>query len=212
MKTIISALAANMICVALANAGNLIVNGNFDQNAPASGCAAGATSVYGWKLLSGNVDLDSAARGCSGISPITGTHFLDLSGSFAGGTENNTAVLYQDVPTKVGTVYQLTFYVGGNPQWQYSPTSGYPNDGPLKAVQLFVNAAPIQTYTINTQGALNTQAQWTLATYTFVATSTTTVISFHSLNGIGSNANPNGMPAQPSDFGPLLTGVSLVSL
>ena len=211
MKTIARILVASLLCIATANAGNLIVNGDFDQNAPASGCAAGTTTVYGWKILAGNVDIDSAAPGCSGVSPVIGGHFIDLTGSHAEDGENDVGVLYQEIPTKVGTVYQLTFYFGGNAGWQNLP---YPNDGPLKAMQLYVNSVLIQTYTVNTSGTvpIGSNPQWVLGTYTFTATSTTTVISFHSLNGTGSVADPNGMPAAASDFGPLLSGVSLVAL
>jgi hypothetical protein len=220
MNTFMRVLVVSLLCISSARAGNLIVNGNFDTGLAAGTCVYGTTTVSGWKILAGNVDIGAA--GCYGldygadpygpnaITPVIGGHFASLTGSNGG---NNVAVLYQDVPTKVGTVYQLTFYFGGNFEWIYNDCTAdcLPNDGPLKAMQLYVNSVLIQTYTMNTADGV-AAPQWVLGTYTFVATSTTTVISFHSLNGTGSVADPNGMPAQPSDFGPLLVGVSLFAL
>jgi hypothetical protein len=193
-------------------AGNLIVNGNFDNGLTAGTCVYDPTPS-GWKTLSEGVEggVQILSWGCNGMSPPVGGHFVDLTG---GDSLNSASVLYQDVSTKVGSVYQLTFYFGGNPLWYYAyGVSGIANDGPLKAMQLYVNSVLIQTYTVNSAvAAADMGPQWVQGTYTFVATSTTTVISFHSLNGNNSVSDPNGMPAQQSVYGPLLSGVSLIAL
>ncbi len=111
-----------VFCVAAMVAGpsafaNLLVNGDFTQGAPQSGCAPGVTSFPGWTVTSGNVDLDSAAAGCSGIAPVVGSYFVDLTGSFAP-YENDVGTIMQTFTTIPRTEYSVSFYFGGNPQWQ----------------------------------------------------------------------------------------------
>jgi Protein of unknown function (DUF642) len=216
MKTFIGIVLAGVFCISSvgAGAGNLIVNGNFDNDIAAGTCiptatyGAGTATVSGWKILDG-LEVQILAGACSGVYPVIGGHFVDL-------TSGSAAVLYQSVATKVGTVYQLSFYFGGNPVWCVTPpgVSGIPNDGPLKAMQLYVNSVFIQTYTVNSAVACaDLGPQWVLGTYVFVATSTSTTISFHSLNG-AVTGDPNGEtgPEASSNWGPLLSGVSMVAL
>jgi Protein of unknown function (DUF642) len=177
---------------------NLITNGNFGIGAPPSGCVAGTTTLSGWTVTAGNIDIDSAAPGCSGIAAAPGaTYFLDLTGSFAEDGVNDVGAISQTINTVVGQKYSLTFYFGGNPQWQ---DTSYPNDSPLKAMDVFVNNAIAGVYSTNTAGVSTTDAQWTKEKIAFTATSASTTISFDSLNG---------SPANPSDFGPLLDDVSV---
>ena len=190
-----------VFCVAAMVAGpsafaNLLVNGDFTQGAPQSGCAPGVTSFPGWTVTSGNVDLDSAAAGCSGIAPVVGSYFVDLTGSFAP-YENDVGTIMQTFTTIPRTEYSVSFYFGGNPQWQYLPE--YPNDSPIKAMNVLINGSVVDSYSVDTTGAALTDAQWTSETLDFMATGSTTDLSFASLNGISS----------PSDFGPLLDGVNV---
>lgn len=188
-----------------ANAANLIVNGDFATGAPASGCSAGLVngSLPGWTITN-NVDIDSALQpfdppaGCSGISPPVGTYFIDLTGSGAEGGVNDRGSISQTVSTQVGQTYDLSFYFGGNPQWQYLR---YPNDGPVKAMDVLLNNDAYGTYSVNTAGAAVTNGQFTAENLYFTATSSSTTIGFESLNGVGITA--------PSDFGPLVADVIL---
>ena len=59
---------------------NLLINGNFDLDAPTSGCLPGTTTVPGWQVTTGNVDIDSDTTGCSGIASAVGMYFIDLTG------------------------------------------------------------------------------------------------------------------------------------
>ena len=180
---------------------NLVSNGNFGVGAPSSGCVAGTTSLTGWTVTSGNVDIDSAAQGCSGITAAPGaSYFVDLTGSHAENAINDVGAISQDINTVAGQKYSLSFYFGGNPQWQGSL---YPNDSSLKAMDAFVNGSIAGVYSVNTAGVPLTDAQWTKEKIVFTATSTNTVISFDSLNGSSSN---------PSDFGPLLDDVSVKAI
>jgi hypothetical protein len=186
---------------------NLLVNGNFAAGAPASGCAAGISDpapgvsspdLPGW-LITNNVDIDSAVQpfpACSGISPPKGTYFIDLTGSFAPADDRGT--VYQTVATHPGATYDLSFYFGGNPQWQLL---GYPNDGAIKSMDVLVNSDVIGTYSVNTAGVPITDGSFRLENIDFTATSSTTTLSFESLNGVGVTS--------PSDFGPLLAAVNL---
>ena len=68
-------------------------------------------------------------------------------------------------------------------------------------MSVFVNGAIAGVYGVNTEGALVTNPQWKSEKILFLATSTSTTITFQSLNGSATN---------PSTFGPLLDAVSVV--
>lgn len=207
MRTAVLAAAFTVLFTTQAANANLLVNGNFAAGAPASGCAAGISDpapgvsspdLPGW-LITNNVDIDSAVQpypACSGISPPKGTYFLDLTGSFAPADDRGT--VYQTVTTHPGATYDLSFYFGGNPQWQ---VLGYPNDGAIKSMDVLLNSDVIGTYSVNTAGVPITDGSFSLENIDFTATSSTTTLSFESLNGVGVTS--------PSDFGPLLAGVNL---
>lgn len=176
---------------------NLVVNGNFSE--PGTGCAAGTTTLPGWTISAGNIDIESAS--CSGLnSAHGGTYFLDLTGSHAENGVNDVATLSQTIVTVVGQAYKLTFSFGANPQGQTMP---YPNDSELKAMTVYVNGSLSGVYRTHTAGVAPTDPQWKQREICFVATSTSTTITFDSLNGSVTN---------PSDFGPLLDDVSLVAV
>jgi hypothetical protein len=176
---------------------NLLSNGSFEQQPPARGCAAGVTSLPGWTVTSGNIDIDSAAAGCSGIAAADGAYFIDLTGSFAENGVNDVGTISQGVSTRVGTRYSVSFWFGANPQGQY--LTQYPNDSAIKSMNVLLNGSVLANYTLNTSGVSPTDAQWALETLFFTATSRTTYLSFQSMNGIGAR----------SDFGPLLDGVNV---
>jgi|SRR5580700_2647073 hypothetical protein len=208
MAKIIAAAGVLAFALALAtssaDAANLVNNGNFTTGAPASGCAPGITSLPGWTVTN-NVDIDSAVQAfpaCSGISPPVGTYFLDLTGSYAP-AEDDRGTVSQTIVTHAGAAYDLSFYFGGNPQWQ-SYVGVYPNDGPIKAMDVFLNGTVVGTYVVNTAGVPITDGQFTLENIDFTATGSTTMLGFESLNGVGVTSS--------SDFGPLLADVSLVGV
>lgn len=162
-----------------------LLNGSFDQSAP-NGCASATTSLYGWTVESGNLDIDSATSWCSGITPADGTHFIDLLGS------NLPATISQQVATQVGIQYVLSFWFGGNSQWQYF---GYPNDSAIKSMRVSAGSES-DIFSVDTAGAGLYDAQWSLGSVIFTASSDLTTITFQSLNSSGV-------------FGPFLDGVTL---
>jgi hypothetical protein len=191
---------AGIFALAAANpasaATNLVKNGNFAIGAPQSGCVAGTTTLTDWTVSAGNIDIDSAAPGCSGIEAAQGKYFIDLTGSFAP-SEDDVGAISQTITTVVGQEYRLSFYFGGNPQWQ---EFSYPNDSELKVMAVYLNGAISGVYSVHTAGVSVTDAQWRRHEIRFKATSTSTEITFQSLNGSASN---------PSDFGSLLDDVDV---
>jgi len=205
VKTIAAAgVFALALTTSSADAANLVINDNFATGSPASGCAPGITSLPGWTVTN-NVDIDSAVQpfpACSGISPPVGTYFLDLTGSYAP-AEDDRGTVSQTIVTHVGATYDLSFYFGGNPQWQ-AYLGVYPNDGAIKSMDVLLNGDVIGTYVVNTAGVPITDGQFTLENIDFTATGSTTMLSFESLNGVGVTS--------PSAFGPLLADVSVVGV
>jgi hypothetical protein len=181
---------------------NLIVNGNFEQGFTT--CTAGVTSLPGWTVVAGNIDIgDDAACPGTGPNGAAGeTFYVDLTGSGAENGTNDVGVIAQPITTVIGQQYRLSFYFGGNAEWQ-----GYmgvlPNDSALKAMAVYVNGAISGVYSVQTAGVSVTDAQWKFREINFTASSTTTIITFQSLNGSTTN---------PSDFGPFLADVVCVPL
>ncbi|MCC7461272.1 MAG: DUF642 domain-containing protein [Gammaproteobacteria bacterium] len=170
---------------------SLLTNGSFEIGAPSGGCSAAAPAPVGWTIGGGNIDIDSSATGCSGIPAADGVYFIDLTGSFGAGAGS----IYQTVGTTPGQRYVLSFYFGGNPQWQYLD---YPNDSPFKSMNVLINGTLQGTFGVNTTGFPSGDAGWNLDQLHFNAMSSSTQIGFVSLNGEGGTV-----------FGPLLDGVTL---
>ncbi len=195
MGTALLVVAAFAASAASAGA-NLLINGNFAKDAPASGCVAGTTTLPGWSVTTGNIDIDSNTPGCSTIPPAKGKYWIDLTGSFGAGA----GTINQTVKTRAGHQYLLTFHFGGNPDWQSTcQFSGYPNDGPTKSMVVLISGTvPVEAnYSIDTSGLSCSDAGWVTEGLLFTATSDQTSIAFESLNVTGV-------------YGPLLSGVSLV--
>jgi choice-of-anchor C domain-containing protein len=183
-----AALAASFsVCSAQAN---LLNNGSFELGAPSSGCVSATTSLTGWSVVAGNIDIDSARTGCSGgfgINAADGEFFIDLTGSYAAGK------ISQTVATQAGQNYTLGFWFGGNPVWQYI---GSPNDGAIKSMNVLVDGATLANFSVDTTGRAGSDASWIHAALNFTADSNSTAIEFDSLDTSGV-------------FGPFLDGVSL---
>ena len=190
-----------MTCLALAaamllatSAAHALTNGSFES--PGTGCQGATTSLPGWTVSTGNIDIVNSA--CSAVAAADGTYYLDLTGTVGSGPGGT---ITQSIATTAGTQYTLGFYFGGNPQWQTqpgNPFSSYLNDGPVKSMEVLVNGSQLgATYTIDTTGNLWTNAGWTHESTTFTATSSSTSLAFESLDS--------------GTYGPLLDGVSVTA-
>lgn len=196
LTSIIACCAVTIIAIP-AHA-NLISNGDFSVNPPGSGCAAGVTSLPSWTVASGNVDIISDV--CNNpVAPAGNTYYLDLTGSFAEYGVNDVGTIAQTFATNTGSRYNVSFYFGGNSEWQVTP---YPNDSPIKSMNALINGNVAGTYSVNTTGVSSLDAQWQLENFSFLATSANTTLSFQSLNGV----------TQPSDYGPFLADVQVNSV
>ena len=155
---------------ALAATPNLVKNGSFEVNAPASGCASGTTTVFGWNVTAGNVDLDS--EGCSTIPAEQGNIWVDLTGTVAGTISRNLL-------TAVGKNYSLSFYFGGNPQCQNGANGGEPTT--IKSMNVLLNGVVVGTYSMDIAGAATDDPQWHEGIIVFTATTSPVLLGFQSL-------------------------------
>ena len=153
-----------------------IQDGSFEENV-ASATFYGGQTFGGWTVGAGSIDLVPART----WQAEDGNLSIDLSGDTAGS-------IYQDVPTVAGQTYQLSFYMAGNPYDQPA----------LKSLNVLAGTAQIGHFTFSTAGTTVAAMGWRLMQATFTATSTTTRITFQSLN--------NG------PVGPTLDNISLSSL
>ena len=170
---------------------NLAINGSFEVNAA---CASATTTIHGWNVIAGNVDLDSAA--CSTIPADQGNFWVDLTGTGSPGT------IERNLLTKVGTNYSLTFAFGGNPQCQNGANGG--DDTPIKSMRVLLNGVIVGQYSVNIAGNATNDPAWEHAAIFFAAVSSPTVFDFQSLNGDGVTSS--------TVCGPLLDNVRVLAI
>jgi choice-of-anchor C domain-containing protein len=141
-----------------------VSNGSFETGTftanPFDTLPAGSTALTDWTIDSGSIDWIG-----SYWQAADGSRSIDLNG-------NETGAISQTLTTTIGNTYVVTFSLSGNP------------DGPPTAKTLTVGAtgAPSAIYTFDTALAGNTLAdmKWAGQTYSFLATSSSTVLSFTS--------------------------------
>jgi choice-of-anchor C domain-containing protein len=136
---------------------NVISNGSFENNVIGNVnyvvLNAGSTALPGWTITSGIKVLKNSYKAAQ-----NGVQSIDLNGLGAG-------ALYQDVPTVVGGGYTVSFYVSNSPACATVSRSATIDYGPSSAS--FSNAS----------------ASWSLRSYVFNATSTTSRITLTSTSG-----------------------------
>ena len=139
---------------------NLIQNGSFEDGPPFIGNAGGHVDPW---VLGGSVDYISWSEGGSfAWQAADGDRSLDMSGESAGS-------ISQSFATVVGMQYTVHFSLAGNPTDE------------LQKLQVSAGAATEQLYTFNSTGHTAASMGWTTQSYTFTATSTTTTLSFASI-------------------------------
>jgi hypothetical protein len=193
VRSCIASVAGVMLLAVLqpahASTDNLAKNGSFEVNPPASGCAGPVTSIFAWNVTAGNIDIGSEA--CSDMPAAQGKFWVDLTGvSYPGTIERNLL-------TTVGKNYSLTFAFGGNPECTSDDTR-------IKAMNVLLNGVVVGKYSINVAGAARGDPQWQKGSIIFAATTSPTVLSFQSLNGIGVTSNTN--------CGPMLDNIRVVAI
>jgi hypothetical protein len=192
MKTLVPTLTltilvtAGTIFVPAAQAQNLIQNGSFELPGFGAGSTdvgrqqyrAGSTAITGWTVAgSGDVYMckapDIGVAGSTFLNAESGSYYLDLSGS---GIPH--ATIYQDFATTPSASYQLSFYIGAS-DW-YSP---------FASINVQLTGATLLLDTTLTPAAPSVNINWTLETFSFVANSTTTRLSFVDTSGFDDNTS-----------------------
>lgn len=160
--------------------------GSFTAN-PFDTLLAGSSDIDNWSIGSGSIDW----IGNYWQSSPAGGRSIDLNGLTAGSVS-------QTVPTVVGGVYKVTFDLSGNPD-------GLPADNILwspsnKILNVSATGASSQNYSYDTSANQNTRTDmmWESHSYNFLATGTSTVLTFAS--------------TIPGAFGPALDKVSIEQL
>ena len=117
---------------------------------------AGDTSITGWTVDAGSVDWIGAYWPAQ-----DGSMSIDMSGADAG-------TISQTLATTIGNNYTVSFFLSGNPVG--APT--------VKTLDVSATGAAAASYTYDVTGNDLTNMNWTAKTYTFLATSASTTLSF----------------------------------
>jgi len=120
--------------------------------------SAGDTSIDGWTVDSGSVDWIGTYWPAA-----EGSMSIDLSGGEAG-------AISQTFDTTIGNTYTVTFALSGNPA----------GDPAIKTLDVSATGGTVSSYTYDVTALGNdlTNMNWTTESYTFLATSATTTLSF----------------------------------
>ncbi len=174
-KTFLGFLTALLFCTVgalTASAAVVGTNGSFETGTVSSSYATltapDSTSISGWSVTTGSVDYINGLWSAS-----DGARSIDLNGMQAG-------TVAQTLATSPGSTYVVYFDLSGNPDTRpvgdalWSPSK--------KVVAVQATGATAKNYSYNTAGMGNTRAdmRWVPQTYTFVATATSTTLSFKS--------------------------------
>jgi choice-of-anchor C domain-containing protein len=132
---------------------------------------AGNPSIDGWTVDSGSVDWIGTYWKAQ-----DGTMSIDMSGADAG-------AISQTFPTTIGNSYTVSFYLAGNP-------AGPPT---VKTLDVSATGGTVNHYTFDSTTSTLANMNWTVESYSFFATTTSTTLSFASTT--------------PGAFGPALDNV-----
>jgi len=142
-------------------AGNLLVNGSFEE--PRGDRFSAAGGVPGWRITQGAIDLLTASYWQP--APDGGSQSIDLDGSPGVGT------LEQSFPTVPGQVYLFSGYVSHNPSVYFGRADVFLNGVFLTQLR---HAVPNRS----------ADMQWLPFTYRFRATAATTTLTLSDVTNI----------------------------
>ena len=143
---------------------NLIDNGSFENKDsivvdPAKGyVTVGGTTIPDWTVFQGFVDYVEGLW-----TPQDGSHSLDVDGTVAGGIKQSFATI-------IGEVYQVSFWLAGNPSNQSA-------DFLTKTLNVKVGIFD-QDFIFNVQGKSSTNMGWIEQTFQFTAQGSTSTLQF----------------------------------
>jgi uncharacterized protein (TIGR03437 family) len=177
-----SAVVVSAFILAGAAQANILVNGSFESPTVTVGGSqnfnVGSAGIPGWTVMGPAGEAVAIVSGSFTQSGYTvpaqdGSQWMDLTGS----SSNNIEGISQTAPTVSGKTYTLTFWVGN--------VSGS-TFGTISSVGLKINGSLAGNYTNSTPGV---RMNWQKFTYSFVATSNTSVIEFDNLDPPSDNSN-----------------------
>ncbi|MDP9219525.1 MAG: choice-of-anchor C family protein, partial [Actinomycetota bacterium] len=117
---------------------------------------AGDTSIDGWTVDSGSVDW----IGTYWLAQ-DGSMSIDMSGTDAG-------AISQTFATTIGNTYTVSFYLSGNP-------AGPPT---VKTLDVSATGGTLDHFTFDTSASTLDSMNWMAESYSFLATTTSTTLSF----------------------------------
>ena len=151
-------------------AANLIQDGGFEQPVTSTFvdvAAPNATTIPGWNVTAGSVDVVNAAGNGFDVGPaFEGAQYLDLNGTAAG-------TLSQVVPLLSGITYSLQFAYANN----YNPPSSLTANVTVTGVSSTLLSTSV-THGSSAAGNLN----WTVFSQSFTADGTSATLTFTSQN------------------------------
>lgn len=173
----ISLVAALLLTAGTANAANLVKNGSFEEGSFVPDArkfmqlSAGATDLTAWSI-SGSTTLGwrQYIDGIhdSGVAAHDGNYSLDFTGTHDG---DIYPTLSQVIETVINQQYLVTFYVGAG-GGERSIIRGF--EGPAKVLA----SAGGTTFIGANMNGLSRHTTWVQNSFSFIATSTATVLSF----------------------------------
>lgn len=148
--------------------GQSIVNGSFELGSPSDAggftqLSSGSTAMTGWTVGGSGIDWIGTYW-----QPSAGSRSVDLSATNAG------SISQSGISTVIGQPYRISFDMAGN------PTPGY--GSPIKNMTVQATGGSVQNYQFDTTGRTTINMGWTTMVYDFVATSTSTTLTFSSLD------------------------------
>lgn len=186
MRVVVPILVAvGLVMTGPSGQAQTILNGSFELSTadPPPGTfstlSSGSAVIIGWTVGGNGVDYINGFWQAS-----AGTHSLDLSALDTGSISQSAII------TVVGQQYRVTFDMAGN------PAVGIGNA--VKRLTVQATGGSAQTNQFDVTGKTVNNMGWTTMLYDFVATSTTTTLTFTSLEG--------------SSAGPALDNVSIAAI
>ena len=139
-------------------------NGSFETGTYVDGgsgfetLSVGDTSITGWTVDAGSVDWIGTHW-----TPQDAAMSIDMNGTEAG-------AISQVLDTTIGNTYTVSFFLSGNPE----------GDPVVKTLDVNATGGTLATYSYDTTGNDVANMNWTQEEYTFLATGTSTTLSFAS--------------------------------
>jgi len=195
MRGLLGAMAVIAMLPSAANAAEF-VNGSFEAGAPAGSFSTVSggnnSSISGWTVTGNSVDYIGNYWTAQDAS-----RSVDLNGAAQGGIQ-------QTFDTLDGIQYNVTFWLAGNPD-------GLPV---AKSVLVSATGATDGLFSFDSTGASKNNMGWSKYTYNFLASGTSTTLSFASQNAGAygaalDNVSVSAVP-EPATWALMLIGFAAV--